>query len=157
MMKTFTYSLLFSVLSILPCQAGINHLLPTPQQVTLGNEQVRANLPLACHRVDRIEAAGDRQDEAYQLVVRKDSILLYAVTEAGTFRGLQTLAQLKEGSKKLPVCEITDWAAFRIRGFMHDSGRSYLPLDELKKEIALLSRYKINTYHWHLTENQAWP
>lgn len=156
MMKTTIYSLLFFAFSVLPSQAGIRHLLPTPQQVSLGKGQVRVDLPLACHRVGSIEAAGDSQDEAYRLVVRKDSILLYAVTEAGTFRGLQTLAQLKEGSKKLPVCEITDWAAFRIRGFMHDSGRSYLPLDELKKEIALLSRYKINTFHWHLTENQAW-
>ena len=53
-------------------------------------------------------------------------------------------------------CDITDWPAFRIRGFMHDVGRSYIPVEELKREISLLSRYKINVFHWHLTENQAW-
>ena len=56
----------------------------------------------------------------------------------------------------MPQCEITDWPAFRIRGFMHDVGRSFIPVEELKREISLLSRYKINVFHWHLTENQAW-
>ncbi len=56
----------------------------------------------------------------------------------------------------MPQCEIIDWPAFRIRGFMHDTGRSFIPIDELKNEIAILSRFKINTFHWHLTENQAW-
>ena len=73
--------------------------------------------------------------------------------------GKQTLEQLKYTKNKktyLPQCEITDWPAFRIRGFMHDVGRSYIPVEELKREISLLSRYKINVFHWHLTENQAW-
>lgn len=39
---------------------------------------------------------------------------------------------------------------------MHDVGRSFIPIEELKREISLLSRYKINVFHWHLTENQAW-
>lgn len=39
---------------------------------------------------------------------------------------------------------------------MHDVGRTYISLKELKKEIELLSRFKINVFHWHLTENQAW-
>lgn len=73
--------------------------------------------------------------------------------------GRQTLEQLKTTKNKkiyLPQCEITDWPAFRIRGFMHDVGRSFIPVEELKREISLLSRYKINVFHWHLTENQAW-
>jgi N-acetyl-beta-hexosaminidase len=72
---------------------------------------------------------------------------------------MQTLYQLKEekGKKiRLKCGTITDWPAFRIRGFMQDVGRSYLSLEELKREIAILSRFKINTFHWHLTENQAW-
>ena len=39
---------------------------------------------------------------------------------------------------------------------MHDTGRSYISLEEIKREIEILSLYKINTFHWHLTENQAW-
>ena len=66
------------------------------------------------------------------------------------------LTTYKKGKQLLPLCEITDWPAFRIRGYMHDIGRSYIPMDELKTEIAMLSCFKINTFHWHLTENQAW-
>ena len=39
---------------------------------------------------------------------------------------------------------------------MQDVGRTYISTDELKREIAILARYKINVFHWHLTENQAW-
>lgn len=39
---------------------------------------------------------------------------------------------------------------------MHDVGRGFIPVEELKREISLLSRYKINVFHWHLTDNQAW-
>ncbi|MDD6891178.1 MAG: family 20 glycosylhydrolase [Bacteroidales bacterium] len=156
MSKSFLFLLLVSALSALPAQAGLRHLLPVPQQIVTGKGQARTDLPVGLHRVDRIDAAGDYQDEAYRLVVRKDSVLIFSITDAGAFRALQTLEQLKEGGKRMPVCDITDWAAFRIRGFMHDTGRSFIPLEELKKEIALLSRYKVNTFHWHLTENQAW-
>ena len=156
MSKSFLFLLLVSALSALPTQAGLRHLLPVPQQIVTGKGQARTDLPVGLHRVDRIDAAGDYQDEAYRLVVRKDSVLIFSVTDAGAFRALQTLEQLKEGGKRMPVFDITDWDAFRIRGFMHDTGRSFIPLEELKKEIALLSRYKVNTFHWHLTENQAW-
>ena len=39
---------------------------------------------------------------------------------------------------------------------MQDAGRSYLSVQELKTEIALLAQYKINVFHWHLTENEGW-
>lgn len=97
--------------------------------------------------------------EAYALSVSARQIAIRAVSPDGVYRALQTLRQLtiRQGkSYRIAGCEITDWPAFRVRGFMQDVGRSYISLDELKREIALLSRYKINTFHWHLTENQAW-
>jgi alpha-glucosidase len=69
---------------------------------------------------------------------------------------LRQLAESKRGKVTLRGCEITDWPAFRIRGFMQDVGRTYIPMEELKREIAVLSRFKVNVFHWHLTENQAW-
>ncbi len=93
------------------------------------------------------------------LSVTRKGILLEATTPKGMYWGRQTLEQLKYTKNKktwVPQCDITDWPAFRIRGFMHDVGRSYIPVEELKREISLLSRYKINVFHWHLTENQAW-
>ncbi len=110
-------------------------------------------------RVERIDKAAVNQDEAYRLTVSSGSVSIEAVTERGAYWAVQTLHQLAEKTKsgiRIPCCVITDWPAFRIRGFMHDTGRSYIDPEEIKHEIELLSRYKINTFHWHLTENQAW-
>lgn len=97
--------------------------------------------------------------EAYTLIVDARKIVVEAVTEQGVYWALQTLRQLctARGEKTfIPACRITDWPAFRIRGFMHDVGRGYISIEELKKEIAALSRFKVNVFHWHLTDNQAW-
>ena len=106
--------------------------------------------------VPEIEGAKQNQEEAYRLVVTSKGIEVEATTEKGVYWALQTLRQLEEKNGRFKACEIIDWPAFKVRGFMQDVGRSYLSVDELKKEIAMLSRYKINVFHWHLTENQAW-
>jgi len=106
--------------------------------------------------VPEVKGARMNQEEAYRLVVSSKGILVEATTEKGVYWALQTLRQLEQRQGRFKACEIVDWPAFKIRGFMHDIGRSYLSLDELKREIEILSRYKINVFHWHLTENQAW-
>ena len=153
--------LLLSVVMLLFCgiaNASFSHLLPMPQKVSLTEKLVKANKHVNETLVSHIDGAVF-QDEAYRIVVGLDSTIIEATTEHGLYWARQTLAQLvivKHGKKYLPQCEIVDWPAFRIRGFMHDTGRSFIPLEELKKEIVLLSHFKINTFHWHLTENQAW-
>lgn len=155
--------LLLFVFSIFCCMAGIsaNHpssLLPLPQKYQFNGKKFSGELTVEEKYVSQIEGA-KFQEEAYHLLITKKSILLEATTPKGMYWGRQTLEQLKYTKNKkiyLPQCDITDWPAFRIRGFMHDVGRSYIPVEELKREISLLSRYKINVFHWHLTENQAW-
>ena len=99
-------------------------------------------------------------NEGYQLVVTENSMTIKAVKPIGVIRAAQTLAQLAEGydqdAAAIETVEITDWAAFKLRGYMHDVGRSFISVDELKTHIDLLSRFKVNTFHWHFTENQAW-
>lgn len=154
---------LLFVLSIFWCMAGIsaNHpssLLPLPQKYQFNGKKSSGELTVEEKYVSQIEGA-KFQEEAYHLLITKKGILLEATTPKGMYWGRQTLEQLKTTKNKkiyLPQCEITDWPAFRIRGFMHDVGRSFIPVEELKREISLLSRYKINVFHWHLTENQAW-
>lgn len=155
--------LLLFVFSIFCCMAGIcaNHpssLLPLPQKYQFNGKKFSGELTVVEKYVSQIEGA-KFQEEAYHLLITKKGILLEATTPKGMYWGRQTLEQLKTTKNKkiyLPQCDITDWPAFRIRGFMHDVGRSYIPVEELKREISLLSRYKINVFHWHLTENQAW-
>ena len=141
-------------------------LLPQPQKVTwnlnnhfeLHNKCVPEHL-LNIELVGEIKEATVNQNEAYKLIITKDSVFIKAITDTGVYRAKQTLNQLIESSSNktsIPLCEITDWPSFRIRGFMHDIGRSYISVDELKKHIRLLSKFKINTFHWHLTENQGW-
>lgn len=155
--------LLLFVFSIFCCMAGIcaNHpssLLPLPQKYQFNGKKFSGELTVEEKYVSQIEGA-KFQEEAYHLLITKKGILLEATTPKGMYWGRQTLELLKTTKNKkiyLPQCDITDWPAFRIRGFMHDVGRSYIPVEELKREISLLSRYKINVFHWHLTENQAW-
>lgn len=155
--------LLIILLSVFWCMAGIcaNHpssLLPLPQKYSFSGKLVNAKMVVEERIVAQIDGA-KFQEEAYHLSITPKKIILEATTPKGMYWGRQTLEQLKTTKNKkiyLPQCDITDWPAFRIRGFMHDVGRSYIPLEELKREISLLSRYKINVFHWHLTENQAW-
>lgn len=109
--------------------------------------------------VPSIEEADINPQEAYRLTVNGKKIQIEAVTEQGVYWAMQTLAQLEKKQGKKSVfegCRITDWPAFRVRGFMQDVGRRFISLDELKREIAVLAKFKINVFHWHLTENQSW-
>lgn len=127
------------------------------------NEDAKARVMV--EMVESIEGAYDYHlegydNEGYQLIVTKNAITIRAVKPIGVIRAAQTLAQLAEGYKNgkeaIEAVEITDWAAFKLRGYLHDVGRSFISVDELKKHIDLLSRFKVNTFHWHFTENQAW-
>ena len=114
--------------------------------------------------VESIEGAYDYplygyENEAYTLEITANEITITAVTNTGVIRAAQTLTQLAEGwdgTKALECLTMKDWPAFKLRGYMHDVGRSFISTDELVKQIELFSRFKVNTFHWHLTENQAW-
>ncbi len=98
-------------------------------------------------------------NEAYSLEINENAINIVAVTSTGVIRAAQTLSQLAQGYDGAPELEaltMTDWPAFKLRGFMHDVGRSFMSVAELKKQIDALAHFKVNTFHWHFTENQAW-
>ena len=99
------------------------------------------------------------ENEAYTLEITANEINIKAVTATGIIRAAQTLTQLAEGydgTAELEALTMKDWPAFKLRGYMHDVGRSFISADELVKQVKLFSRFKVNTFHWHLTENQAW-
>ena len=72
-------------------------------------------------------------NEAYTITVTGDPINITAVKPIGVIRAAQTLAQLAEGYDKgaeaIETVEIKDWAAFKLRGYMHDVGRSFISVD----------------------------
>ncbi len=98
-------------------------------------------------------------EEGYHLDITNDQIYLGSSTEAGAFYGLQTLRQLihtQEDKTNLQNCEIQDYPIYPIRGFMLDVGRNYQSMASLKKQLTILSKYKLNVFHLHLTDRPAW-
>lgn len=120
--------------------------------------------PVTVSLVESIAGAHDYElygfdNEAYTLEVTSSAINITAVTPTGVIRAVQTLAQLAEGYDGTPSLEavkVKDWPAFKLRGYTHDVGRSFIDVPELKKHIDLLAHFKVNCFHWHMTENQAW-
>ena len=126
---------------------------------TGGKLNLSAETEIVVTFVDDLEGVDLNEKEAYILSITKNRIYVKAIGKEGIYWAIQTLKQLKvkRGSKYyIEGCEITDFPAFRIRGFMQDVGRTYISLKELKREIDILSQYKINTFHWHLTEDLGW-
>ena len=100
-------------------------------------------------------------DEGYLLVVEPGGVRLSANTGAGVFYGLQTLLQMVpiavEGNAvSIPACSIKDYPRFGWRGLMLDVSRNFFTVDEVKKYIDLMAQYKLNVFHWHLTDDQGW-
>lgn len=98
----------------------------------------------------------DARAEGYDMQINEKGVQIRACSSAGFFYGLQTLRQLAANRKTLPYCHITDWPAFRYRGYLQDCGRNFRKLERLKKELDLAARLKVNLFHWHLTDNPAW-
>jgi hexosaminidase len=99
--------------------------------------------------------------ERYELEVGSGRIDLKAPAKAGVFYGLQTLSQITPGSESsapwsVPAVEIEDQPRFPYRGMHLDVGRHFFPVSFLKRYIDLLAAYKMNVFHWHLTEDQGW-
>ncbi len=104
--------------------------------------------------------------EGYRLLVTKKKIFISANNPAGIFYGVQTLLQLlppevESNQKllnliKLPLVEIIDYPQFTWRGAMLDVSRHFFSKDEVKNFIDLMAKYKLNVFHWHLTDDHGW-
>jgi len=99
--------------------------------------------------------------EGYLLKVDNKSIVITASEPNGLFYGLQSLKQLlpleiSNNSLEIPCLDVKDQPRFAWRGNMLDVGRHFFPVSFIKKYIDILAMYKINTFHWHLTEDQGW-
>lgn len=108
--------------------------------------------------------------EGYKLNIREKQIIVEASRPAGFFYALQSLQQLLASrsvmagvsapdsvkSWSVPVVDIEDAPRFGWRGFMLDEGRHFFGKEEVKRVLDLMAAYKMNRFHWHLTEDQGW-
>ncbi len=104
--------------------------------------------------------------EGYQLKISSNEITISASSAKGAFYAVQSLRQLlpasfenstfKGSTVSIQNLEITDAPQFKYRGMHLDVGRHFFPVDFIKKYIDMMSMLKMNTFHWHLTEDQGW-
>ena len=96
-----------------------------------------------------------KNTEAYALSIKSNGIKLRASTLHGIFNGMQTFKQIANNNL-LQACEIQDWPAFSWRAFMIDVGRNFQSIQQIKSQIDIMAKYKLNVFHLHLTEDIAW-
>lgn len=98
--------------------------------------------------------------ESYQLSVTGKGISVVAPSAAGLFYGFQSLLQLAEqetdGTFSFPLIEIKDSPRFSYRGLHLDVSRHFRTKEFLKKQLDAMARYKLNCFHWHLTDGAGW-
>jgi N-acetyl-beta-hexosaminidase len=105
--------------------------------------------------------------EGYTLDVTTDNVVIKAKTAQGLFYGMQTFLQLlpaevespalvKGTAWVAPAVSITDEPRFGYRGIMLDPCRHFIPVENVKKQLDVLALFKVNRFHWHLTEDQGW-
>ena len=102
--------------------------------------------------------------EGYVLGISSDEVIVKAKTAAGIFYAIQTIRQLLPaqteirsiGNLYLPNATISDAPRYPYRGMHLDVCRHFFPVKFIKKYIDLIAMHKMNTFHWHLTEDQGW-
>lgn len=113
---------------------------------------------------------GYENEEAYKLSVTPERIVITAPTPHGIFYGIQTLRQLLPPQIEyedpslvpqnikwtIPVIEIYDYPRFEYRGMHLDVCRHFFPVKFIKHYLDLMAMYKMNRFHWHLTDDQGW-
>ncbi len=121
------------------------NILPKPKSITLSLLKI------------------PEKPDYYKMHITKNGIWIQASRANGWFYALQTLTQLVELSdqftiknKMLPYCIIEDESAFAYRGLHLDVSRHFYPVSFIKSYLDLMSRFKYNTFHWHLTDDQGW-
>lgn len=114
-----------------------------------------------------VDSASELKAEGYTLNSGAGGVEIVGKDAAGAFYGVQTLLQLlpaqiesttvvKNTEWTLPAVAVKDYPRFEYRGLMLDVCRHFVDIDFIKKQLDVLSMFKINNFHWHLTEDQAW-
>ena len=95
--------------------------------------------------------------EGYRLSVRENEVTIVGSDPAGTFYGVQTLAQLLlQNDGELPALSITDAPRLRYRGLMLDCAACFLEKADILRYLDAMALHKLNRLHWHLTDDGGW-
>ncbi|MGC3961094.1 MAG: beta-N-acetylhexosaminidase [Verrucomicrobiota bacterium] len=139
----------------------------TGYKLKLNTETAVANLIPGGILLTTQNASTNLGAEGYQLTVASNSVVIRAATQAGLFYGVQSLLQLlppevfaaSPQSKviwQIPCVQIQDWPRFQWRGLMLDVSRHFFTKAEVKTVLDEMALHKLNTFHWHLTDDHGW-
>ncbi|MCC5916169.1 MAG: beta-N-acetylhexosaminidase [Cryomorphaceae bacterium] len=101
----------------------------------------------------------EHSESSYNLVIQKNKVLITASSEKGHFYGYQTFKQILFGARldlQLPKLSIDDAPNYAWRGYMLDEARYFFGKEFVKNLLHELAELKINTFHWHLTDDAGW-
>lgn len=133
-------------------------LVPYPQEVTMKTGNV--TIGSLDEATVKMVPAGKLPESGYALRVTKAAgVEIAAADEAGAFYARQTLKQLAQKMADgftVPCCEIKDWPKFGWRGVMWDDCRHFFGKEAVLRTLDAMAAHKMNVFHWHLTEDQAW-
>jgi N-acetyl-beta-hexosaminidase len=110
----------------------------------------------------KLTGKADIHHESYTLGISSKQVLIKASSNQGIFYGLQSLKQLILTAKKekgeilLPVLDIYDYPRFAWRGMHLDVSRHFITPDSVKRFLDFLATYKLNRFHWHLSDHEGW-
>jgi hexosaminidase len=114
----------------------------------------------AKNAISLVNTNGNAPKGTYTLESNSNGVAIKGANEEGVFYGVQSLIQLlpiqKSATLNIPAVSIQDQPRFVYRGMHLDEGRHFFGMDFVKKYIDFIAMYKLNTFHWHLTEDQGW-
>lgn len=124
---------------------------------------IREDRPRSAHLSIQCQGPGENpqsvaEDETYLLEIDPAKAHLKAASPVGVLRGLETFLQLVSGDKEgfqVPAVRIQDAPRFPWRGLLIDSGRHWLPVEVIKRNLDGMAALKLNVLHWHLSEDQG--
>jgi hexosaminidase len=128
---------------------------------TTGIKVQSTNTPVSQNGIELGVNFNNENKEAYKFEVTQNKIVINGATSAGTFYGVQLIRKVLMNAGQntpieLPNVTIVDYPRFGYRGMMLDASRHFAPVDFVKKFIDILALHNINTFHWHLTDDQGW-
>lgn len=141
----------------------IENLMPRPKEVKPleGTWAVKSSMPFCVFIELSEESAAGKPRGYYELTIRPTGLQVFYADEEGLRYGRVTAQQIMalarlEKQKTIPCVQIIDYPSYQIRGLLFDTGRNWLPIEMLRREMDLLAKYKFNVFQWHITDNHGW-
>lgn len=131
---------------------------------TISNESIKISSDINSSNISihiKSNTSIEDKGESYNLSINRRGITLESPSEEGIYRGITSLKQIilissGQNDTSIPFGDINDHASYSYRGAMLDVARHFFDTNDVKRYIDILSFYKINHLHLHLTDDQGW-